>query len=122
MLGNFQVTVATEQIVYPLDSEYYPVIRVFEAPYSEGDCPVDEIIVNGFDYHYDLETDTDVPYMWAINEVTFSEGYSYRAYISNESVFIRCTSDNEYELGKDYELRVYPSDELVQQEETPSEE
>lgn len=102
MIGDTQVTVTTEQIAYPLESDYYPMIRVFESPYTVGDCPIDEVTL----------TDTTSTTEWRASE----NGYT-RARIRENEVFIAALEGNNYEIDKQYELRIYASDEVVDYEE-----
>lgn len=104
-LGNYQVGVATESLAYPINPAptYYPKLVVYEAPYEVGDCPVDEIVLN-----YMGSADSDVKWRGDVNDE-----YGVRASITDTLVSIKCTDDNQYEDGKSYELRIYPSDEVI---------
>lgn len=95
MLGYTTITILTEQAAYSLDEEYYPLIRVFEAPYTVGDCPIDEVLVRGY----------------TGNEWFCKDGTSIRASIDDTQVTIRCESENEYTVDKEYEVRIYRSNE-----------
>lgn len=99
--GSYQIRIGTDSLVYANNSEYYPKIVVYETPYESGDCPVDEIILNGLE---------------SVNgETTWSGDVKdeIRAVITDNEVMITCTDENPYEDGKTYEVRIYPSDEIV---------
>lgn len=102
MLGLTDIHINTEQIAYPLDAEYYPLIRVFEAPYTVGDCPVDEAVLN------EHVPDEDYPY-WYLSEGEATT----RAEINLHGVTINALQDNDYTIDQEYEVRIYASDELV---------
>lgn len=98
------IRIETEQIAYPLDSEFYPMIRVFESPYSVGDCPVDEAVLN-----------TLIDPNWE----SYYEGTDMvRAFIADGEVAISSIEGNEYTEGASYEIRIYASDEVVATEST----
>ena len=104
MAGLTEILIATEQMAYPINSEYYPLIRVFEAPYTVGDCPVDEVVVSGIE----LEGGEDI---WLVRDGDSDR----RACITNTYVQIVADSENDYTEGDSYEIRIYASDELVPQ-------
>lgn len=104
MLGTTHISISTAESAYPTDSDYYPLIRVFLAPYSEGDCPVDEQLVN------DTDTDDESQVYW---KVVDEDSDASRAFISELGVFISAESDNEYTVGESYEIRIYQSDVAV---------
>lgn len=101
--GTTEISIAVEQIAYPLDSEYYPLMRVFAAPYSEGDCPIDEATIN--------EQDENLS-RWTIYA---ENGTITRADITSNIVYIMALDGNDYTVGDSYEVRIYASDELVPQ-------
>lgn len=107
-LGSYQIRIETDSLVYANESRYYPKIVVYETPYESGDCPVDEIILNS------LESVDGVVTTWS-GDIT-SE-YGTRAVITDNEVEITCTDENPYEDGKSYEVRIYPSDEVVNRQE-----
>lgn len=94
MAENTMISIYTEQIAYPLSSQYYPQIRVFEAPYSVGDCPIDEITLSS-------KNSTS---WYALS------GDILRAEIDDSSVTLHAEEGREYTIGKEYEVRVYQSD------------
>lgn len=102
MLGYTDIYIETEEVAYPFDSQYYPLIRVFEAPYSVGDCPVDEVQLSEYNENE-----------WYVDD---SEDNKRRASIDENRVSIRSVEGNDYEIDKSYEVRIYPSDEIVPQE------
>ena len=102
-LGGTRIVVDTEAIAYSLEELYYPLIRVFEAPYVEGDCPVDEVLVSGLGAN-----------SW-ITFVDMDDVDYRRAEIRSNLVFIRSLEGNDYEIGKEYEVRIYRSDVSVDQ-------
>lgn len=94
MVGNIEIWIPTEELAYSFDTDVYPIIRVFEAPYVEGDCAIDEVLVDN------ISVDG-----WYAND-----GDTTRADISANWVRIVCDADNEYVIGKEYEIRIYRSD------------
>lgn len=105
--GSYQIRIETDSLVYANNSEYYPKIVVYETPYEPGDCPVDEIILNGLE-SVDGET------TWSGDVMS---DYGTRAVITDNEVMITCTDEHPYEDGKTYEVRIYPSDEAVNRQE-----
>lgn len=103
--GSYRIRIETDSLVYANNSQYYPKIVVYETPYESGDCPVDEIVLNGLE---------------SVNSETTWSGDvkdEIRAVITDSEVMITCTDENPYEEGKSYEVRIYPSDEAVNRQE-----
>lgn len=97
----------TEQVAYPFDSPTYPLIRVFNAPYEEGDCPVDTILCNALTTY---QAGTEEEFMLWEHVETVEGEEQWRATIGD--VFIKLTdyTGEAYVLGNSYEVRIYASD------------
>lgn len=93
------ISCTTDTYAYPLDADYKPIVRVYESPYRSGDCPIIEEILG-------LGATS-----WVNNSADFSVSINER--VVDVLDFTRET----LEENKDYEIRIYQSDELVQREE-----
>lgn len=96
-----QLTIScpTDTYAYPLDANYKPIVRVYESPYKSGDCPVIEELLN----------------LGATSWVNSSADFSVS--INERVVDVLDFTRETLEENKDYEIRIYQSDELVQREE-----
>lgn len=98
----------TDTYAYPINADYCPIVQVFEAPYESGDCPIIEKILS-------LEAYEDAGGTW-IEDWHFSDT-DFDIIVGEEEVFIRDLTNEALEENKDYEIRIYPSDEAVNRQE-----
>lgn len=92
--GSLQVLQEMTGYAYPIDSEYLPIIRVFEAPYTDGDCPIAEYLLTSDGYQWLLYSDDDRHVI---------------AGIGLGAVSVTDTLEVPFVEGKSYEVRIYES-------------
>lgn len=99
------ISCTTDTYAYPLDADYKPIVRVYESPYKSGDCPIIEEVLGIFQ--------SDGTGTWAL--VNPSTDLSIA--INERRIDVLDFTREILEENKDYEIRIYQSDELVQREE-----
>lgn len=98
----------TDTYAYPTDANYRPIIRVFEAPYKSGNCPIIEKMLSLEAYEDASGTNVEE---WHFRDTDFN------IFVGEKEVFIRDFTNEIFDENKNYEIRIYQSDELVQREE-----
>ena len=87
------VNIPTSEIAYPVDAEYYPRVAVYDAPYSDGDCPIW----------------TGILALYEIDGERYWKNESGEVLIYSE----RVTIELPLVEGNQYEVRIYESNQKV---------
>ena len=86
--------ISTDGYAYPLDSANMPQLAVYNAPYSEGDCPLWVLLLQKKS---------------AFNRWSASaDGRNY-SHIEERAVTVIDWDEDVFEHGKDYEIHIYDS-------------
>lgn len=92
----------TDTYAYPINANYRPIVRVFEAPYKSGDCPIFEQM---FSFHVFEDAGGTQIEEWYFMDTDFN------CWVGEKEVFIRDYKDETFDENKNYEIRIYQSNE-----------